>query len=60
MDVYVYMDISVVYTISCVHMDFSPLTYRILNYFDLMYDVSPYGSNAIYFSLYGLLCPCMT
>ena len=27
---------------------------------DLPYEVTPYGSNAVYLSLYGLIWPCMT
>ena len=32
----------------------------VLQSYDLSYDVTPYGSNAICLSLYGLLCTCTT
>ena len=34
--------------------------FPILRYSNLLYAVAPYGSNAAYLSLYGLLWPCMT
>ena len=36
---------------------------HVLNNFrssDVLYDVTPYGSNVVYISLYSLLCPCTT
>ena len=37
-------------------------TYRlpILRYSDIPYEATPYGSNDVYISLYGLLWPCTT
>ena len=32
----------------------------IFQYSNLPYDVAPYGSNAVYLSLYGIIWPCTT
>ena len=48
------------YMISYVRTDFLTLPYELLNSSDLPYDMTRYGSNAIYLTLYGLLWPYTT
>ena len=56
----VYTTISFVYMISHIRTDFLTLTYGLLNPSDLPYDVTPYRSNNVYLTLYGILWPCTT
>ena len=56
----VYTTISFVYIISHIRLYLLNLPYGLLNSFYLPYDVTPYGYNALYFNLYGLICPCTT
>ena len=48
------------YMISRVCTDFLTLPQGLIKYSDIPYDVTPYGSNAVYLNLYILLWPCMT
>ena len=58
-DLYVYTNISFVYMISHVRTDFFTLPYELLYSYDILYDVTPYGSNAAYLTLYGILWICI-
>ena len=56
----IYTAISFIYMISRVYTYFLTLPYIFLNFSYILYDVTPYGYNAINLILYGLLIPCTT
>ena len=56
----VFTTISFVYMISHVCTYFLNIWYVLLNSSYLPYYLTPYGSNDVYLTLYGLLWPCAT